>query len=228
MNQTTQIKELVLKSGADLCGIASVERFREAPAGFRPTDIYPDCKSVLVFAKRIPSSSLFLENCIPYTLISQLGMQEVDRMTFQISYALEAKGIANVVIPTDDPYEHWEADKLRGQAILSLRHAGFLAGLGVLGKNTLLINEHFGNMIQLGALLVAIALEPDPLATYEGCKPDCSLCLDSCPQNALDGITVDQQLCRPFSNFKNTKGYVVKKCNICRRICPQALGIKLK
>jgi len=46
------LKSLALKSGVDLCGIAPVERFRGAPEGFRPTDIYPSAKSVLVFANR--------------------------------------------------------------------------------------------------------------------------------------------------------------------------------
>ncbi len=32
------VKKLALQKGADLCGIAPVERFRDAPEGFRPTD----------------------------------------------------------------------------------------------------------------------------------------------------------------------------------------------
>jgi epoxyqueuosine reductase len=120
---------------------------------------------------------------------------------------------------------YWEPWRQYGRAVLSMRHAGDLAGLGVLGKNTLLINDKFGNMIQIGAVLTDIELEPDPIATYEGCLSDCRRCLDSCPQNALDGITVDRKLCRPISNHVNEKGYVLKKCNICRRICPHCLGL---
>ncbi|AAM06133.1 predicted protein [Methanosarcina acetivorans C2A] len=60
-----------------------------------------------------------------------------------------------------------------------MRNSGYLAGLGVLGKNTLLINDKYGNMIQIGAILVDVELEPDPIATYQSCLPDCSLCLDS-------------------------------------------------
>lgn len=56
------------------------------------------------------------------------------------------------------------------------------------------------------------------------CPEDCGLCLKNCPANALDGKTVNQKKCRPVSNFVNKKGYVLKKCNICRRICPRAKG----
>jgi epoxyqueuosine reductase len=107
-----------------------------------------------------------------------------------------------------------------------MRHAGRLAGLGVIGKNTLLINDKFGNMIQIGAVLLNVALEGDPIANYEVCPPDCNLCIESCPLKALNGKSVNQQLCRPLSNFTTEKGYTLKKCNICRRICPNCLGIK--
>jgi len=77
-----------------------------------------------------------------------------------------------------------------------LKHAGSLAGLGVIGKNTLLINDRYGNMIRLGAILVSTELEPDPIASYEGCIKKCTVWLDLCPQNALDGTTINQKLCR--------------------------------
>ena len=54
-------------------------------------------------------------------------------------------------------------------------------------------------MIWLGAILLSIDLEPDPVASYEGCDSQCTLCIDSCPQHALDGITIEQKLCRERS-----------------------------
>ena len=40
-----RIKEFILSIGADVCGVANVDRFSEAPKGFHPRDIFPDCKS---------------------------------------------------------------------------------------------------------------------------------------------------------------------------------------
>jgi epoxyqueuosine reductase QueG len=221
------LKEIVKRLGADLCGIASVERFKEAPKGFHPTDIYKDCKSVIVFIKRIPSESLFISNCIPYTYVNNVITQKVDELGFEVSLQLEKQGVMSVPIPSDDPYEHWDPESFYGRAILSLRHAGYLAGLGVLGKNTLLMNKEFGNMIQIGAVLVQAEVEEDPIATYEGCPSKCNLCIESCPVKALNGRTVNQQLCRSLSNFKSEKGYILKKCNICRKVCPNSLKIEL-
>lgn len=212
--------------GADLCGIASSKRFLATPEGFRPTAIYRKCQSVVVFAKRIPSEPIFAESCVPYTYVSNIVLQEVDRLGVRIALGLEKSGIKSVPIPSDDPYEYWEPERSYGRAILSMRHAGYLAGLGKLGKNTLLINKDYGNMIQVGAALLDVELDEDPLADYESCLPNCKLCIESCPNQALDGTTVNQKLCRPISNYQNEKGYYLKKCSICRKVCPNALGLK--
>jgi epoxyqueuosine reductase len=220
-----EIKSTAFDHGADLCGIAPVDRFSSAPKGFHPIDIYGDCQSVLVFAKRLPAGSLFASSCIPYTYINRLITEEVDALTLMLSRKLEALGAKNAPVPSDDPSEYWEADRSYARGVLSLRHAGHLAGLGVLGKSTLLINDRLGNMIQLGALLLNEKLEGDPIATYKACKDDCQLCIQSCPQSALDGITVNQQACRPVSNYKNERGFILKKCWECRRVCPNHSGI---
>ncbi|MBT3363678.1 MAG: epoxyqueuosine reductase [Chloroflexi bacterium] len=223
---SNKIKQIIKDMGATLCGIAPIHRFSEAPEGFHPTDIYNDCESVIVFAKRVPSESLFARNCVPYTFVNDVVTQKVDHLTVTICMALEKLGVKVVPIPSDDPYEHWEPERSYGRAILSMRHAGYLAGLGVLGKNTLLANKELGNMIQLGAILTSLELEGDLIANYEHCPPNCSLCIDNCPAKALDGTTVNQKLCRPLSIFVTKKGYNLKKCNICRRICPHLLGLK--
>lgn len=223
--KSRKIKEIAADLGADLCGIASPDKFNNAPKGHHPLDIYPDCKSVIVFAKRVPHGSIHAENCIPYTHANNVITQLVDNLGLELCRVLEDLGITTVPIPSDDPSEHWEADEQYARGILSLRHAGYFAGLGVMGKNTLIINEKYGNMIQIGAVLVDLTLENDHIANYEGCLEKCSLCIDSCPQKALDRTTVDQKLCRELSNFVTERGFNLKKCNLCRTVCPHCLGI---
>lgn len=226
MIDSERIKERIKELGTNICGFAPVSRFNDAPKGFHPLDIYKECKTVIAFAIKVPLTPLSANNLVPYSHFGSIIINEVDTLTLKIVKMFEDLDIGCVPIPSDDPYEHWEPENLYGRAILSLRHAGYLAGLGVLGKNTLLINEYYGNMIQLGAVLVNIELDEDPLADYEGCLIDCQICLDSCPQGALDGVTVNQKLCRQHSIYKTEKGYSLKRCNLCRKICPNALGLK--
>ena len=226
MCDSRQIKSMAAELGADLCGIAPAARFKHAPEGFRPTDIYDQCRSVIVFALRLPSRILFSGNPVPYTRVNNLMAEECDRLGLELSLRLEGAGVGAIALPSDDPYEYWEPDRSYGRAVLSMRHAGHLAGLGAIGRNTLLVNPDFGNMIQLGAVLVDARLEGDPVRDFDPCPPGCALCIDSCPKGALDGKTVNQKECRELSCFVNERGFVIKKCNECRSICPNSLGIR--
>ena len=223
------IKEKVIEFGANLCGIAPVERFKNAPKGFSPIDLYPQCKSVIVFAKRLPVGLFNSTSCVPYSHYNSLVPIIVDRISLKLTYYLENMGHGAIPIPSDDPYEHWEPYRLYGRAILSMKHAAYLAGLGIMGKNTLLITPLYGNMIIIGAVLTNADLDSDPIIDSTTlCPENCSLCIDSCPVNALDGTTVDQQKCRPRSIVTNEKGYTLYKCNICREICPTGKGTLFK
>jgi len=221
-----EIKCRVRELGADLCGIASVERFADAPSGFHPTDIVKECKSVIVIAVRFPISTISALSQAAYTFVRNRLADKMDSITFQISSELETLGSCAVPIPSSDPYDYWDDSRRHGQGILSLKHAAVRAGLGQMGKNTLLMNDRFGNMLWLGAVLLDKELEADLIATYQACIPGCRICLDSCPANALDGITIEQRKCRGVSAKYTEGGGGVYACNLCRKICPRREGIK--
>lgn len=156
-----QLKEMAKAMGADLCGIAPVGRFEEAPEGFRPQNIFPETKSVIVLAKRFPEGTFSFQSFVTYTFACEVILREVFRITCELALKLQYLSITAVPIPSE-PYEYWDSDAKEGKGILSLRHAGYLAGLGVLGKNTLLTNDIYGNRITLGALLMDMPLREDP------------------------------------------------------------------
>jgi len=75
------IKEMARALGADLCGIAPVERFEDAPEGFRPKDIFSDTQAVVVLAKRFPEGAISSASPVPYTFASETILREVFRVT---------------------------------------------------------------------------------------------------------------------------------------------------
>ncbi len=221
-----EIKDIAISLGAEQCGIANVERFAGAPEGFHPEDIYRDCKSVIVFIKSLPHEIAKSGSTIPYAHFSGITFTELDTIGLQLSRVLEGQGIGAVPVPCDTPYEYWDADKLKGMGILSMRHAGYFAGLGILGKSTLLINKKFGNMIYIGAVLINLAVEPDPLVTDLKCPENCRICIDGCPSKAIGEASVDQFKCRNTAVAKVGRGYEVYICNKCRANCAMSRGKK--
>ena len=224
---SSEIKNLSFSLGAEKCGIASVDRFKKAPDGFRPYDIYPGCKSVIVFLIQMPTEIILASNPVPYSHTAHLIYSKLDKIGLEFCKAIQSNGNHAVPIPSDIPFLSWDNETRHGMGILSLRHAGYMAGLGIIGRNNLLINPDLGNMVYIGAILTDYDLDPDPVIENAGCPPNCSICLDSCPQNALDGLTVNQKLCREFSAPRNDRGFDIYACNLCRKVCIFRTRIKL-
>jgi epoxyqueuosine reductase QueG len=229
MNPLTaqSIKQRATELGAALCGIAPVESFSQAPAGFHPTDVLPGCQSVIVTAAPFPRTTIATGTSqAAYTFVRHRVMEKMDRLTFLLAEELETAGVAASPIPSSDPYESWDPERRHGQGILSLKHAAVLAGLGKMGKNTLLVNQRFGNLLWLGAVLVDAPLAADPVADYCTCPDSCRICLNACPAHALDGVSIEQKKCREISGkFSDGGGYVLA-CNLCRKVCPNMQGLR--
>lgn len=218
-----EIKEKALALGANLCGIAGIERFAEAPEGFRPQDIYPDCQSVVVVAKAMPKGLAKVPPRLIYGHGNEQCKQAVDVCVQQLAMHIEAMGGIAVPLPADDPYDVWDTETFTGKGILSMKHAAVLAGIGFMGKSTLLIHEQYGTMLTLGVILTDLCLPSDPLASSQ-CIQACHRCIDACPSKALGGQTVNQKRCREHTYGTNTRGFSVVNCNACRTVCPLAFG----
>src|SRR5512136_2847607 len=98
-----KIRQIAFENGVDLFGIASVDRFENAPKGFHPKDIYSKAETVIAFAIKLPTETLYADNPVPFTHVNTLAMQKMDLITYNISVELDRYGLKNVLLPTDDP-----------------------------------------------------------------------------------------------------------------------------
>jgi epoxyqueuosine reductase QueG len=229
MIMSVEVKKKAKKLGADLCGIASADSFAGAPEGFRPTDVYPACRSVIVLANRMPPAIYEARSRSPYTLVNGTErVQALDTVAVGLCNWLYDRGVNALPVPTDAPYDYWDAARKHGMGLISLKHAAELAGLGRMGKNTLLVNERYGNTITLGAVLANAQLQPDRPVKETYCIEGCRKCIEACPRGALDGVTVDQKRCRENTYHPNDKGHEIVWCSECRIRCPRASGVKFR
>jgi len=221
---SNKIKEILYGLGVDICGIASIDRFHEAPEGFSPINTLSACKSVIIFGKKFLNSTIYSNNSIPYTIVRNMISNILDIVAINFCGILEDQNIIAVPIGAIGP-SLLDENTQRYRGIVSLKHSAVLAGLGYIGKNSLLITPEFGNMVWLNGILSNIELEADKIIT-DSCPENCNLCIENCPVKAIkDGSQeIDQLKC--FKNaFEGNDFYFTKiKCYKCRTICPKCLG----
>lgn len=109
------------------------------------------------------------------------------------------------------------------------RQCARLAGVGIIGKNGLVIVPPYGSWVFLGTILTDL-----PLIDSENPAPDCmscGACVRACPGGALRELPFDEERC--LSALTQRKGTLTAEqeellrrhpliwgCDICQRVCP--------
>src|SRR5579859_1884478 len=108
------------------------------------------------------------------------------------------------------------------------------AGLGWVGKNTLLLNQKMGSWFFLGTILTDLELTPT-VENKESLPPDlcgsCTRCIEACPTDALvNPYVMDARRCIAYltielrgpipEEFREASGKHVFGCDICQDVCP--------
>jgi len=214
------VKKIVKDFGADLVGIASVDRFDGAPPGHSPLELLPGAKSVVVAGIRIPDPVVESEHyyekmvdiprekavsAIMNDFYMQMGHFAEDLLLNTLAVKLANKleiGWKLRSLPTPNTFNTGLGRTVMASMIgfFSQRHAATRAGLGEFGYNGLVLTPQFGPRVRFVSVITEAELEPDPLIKEKVCMRgacggrDGPLCFRRCTHGALqmrEGIDPD-------------------------------------
>ncbi|MGC1485467.1 MAG: tRNA epoxyqueuosine(34) reductase QueG [Candidatus Acidiferrum sp.] len=253
-SETAWIIEEANALGFDLCGVVRAEKFPELnltkewlARGYAgemqylsdqrrddPQTVMPGLHSVIVCALNYNSpaqrsvDALPLEQAEPRGWVSRYAWgQDYHEVLQQKLRELAGR------LPKRFP-EPFQARIYADTGPLNERVFAKHAGLGWLGKNTLLLNPKLGSWFFLGAILTTLDIPPT-LGPAELPSPDfcgsCTKCIDACPTGALvEPYVMDSRLCISYltielrgsipEELREPMGRHVFGCDICQDVCP--------
>lgn len=103
------------------------------------------------------------------------------------------------------------------------------AGLGWIGKNSLLISPEYGSFVNIGEIITTLHLPPD--APMEDRCGSCTRCMQACPTKALtEPRCLNATRCIAHLTIENKEGFdentpadfggFIFGCDICQEACP--------
>lgn len=189
---TQEIRQTAMALGADLVGIASVDRYAEAPLRLAPTGHLPDARAVVVIAIHHPDACVELggeptpHDQGPYAIQGVMNAK-LDHIAFRLARLLEGHGHQSIAVPVTNVWRFrpYKGDDNCFTPDLSNIHAGAAAGLGQIGWSGLLVTPEFGPRQRLCCVVTAARLAADPLYDGPPLCDRCDACVTHCPTGAL-------------------------------------------
>ncbi len=194
-NLTQTLKSAAKEAGADLVGIASIERFDGIAREHHPSSIFPETRSVIVIGKRIVRGCMRgVEEGTQFTLFDQyarnwvpdrfLALTTVTVATFLEDHRYEAVPMTNLPSQVPAMGVAVRPDAPPPNVMVDFYDAAVRAGLGEIGLSGEFLTPEFGPRQQIQMILTDAELAADPIRETAVCDR-CGECVKACPLGAM-------------------------------------------
>ena len=210
------LKKFCEAQGADLFGVADISSVKKDFAlSDKLLDKFDRAISLGVRLSQSILSEISQEPTRLYFHHYRTVNHLLDQMALKASSFIQKIGYLSVPVPASQILD-WQ----KQTAHLSHKQIGYLAGLGWIGRNNLLVSQECGSQFRLVTLLTDMPLSADkPLKKDCG---NCRLCIKICPAGAIKEKPKDFDHIRCFEKLKEfQKQRLVDQyiCGVCINVC---------
>ena len=194
------IKAHAAELGIDCIAIGNIERFKNAPKLMSPLSYFPEAKSVIAVAMRIPRGTYRgIEEGTHwhnYTFYSynKLNAYFRPRLSYELCRFIEDHGWEAVAhypaVPEGNGVNATPVaeGKLPPDIMCSVRLIAAGCGLGEVGFSKVFLTKKFGPRVRLGLIFTDCELEPDPILDTGDICIHCGACTRACPADAIPSV----------------------------------------
>lgn len=196
------IKARAKELGIDCIGIGNIERFKNAPKLMSPLTYFPEAKSVIAVAMRIPRGTYrgveegtHWHNYTFYSY-SNLNSWFRPKLSYELCCFIEDHGWEAVPhypkVPEGNGIKEPVAEgKVPPDVVCSVRLIAAGCGVGEVGYSKVFLTKEFGPRVRLGLIFTDCELEPDPILDTGDICIHCGACVRECPGNAIPPVKSD-------------------------------------
>lgn len=233
--KTKALKQLFLDSGFDLVGIAKPD-FSKLKEKLTGNNNNPLIKGSVADRIRFDSVLDGAKTAIVVGLTYTKESNVVDRnklhfgnSSWGIDYHQVLKEKLELVcLQIKSLIPDFEYEICVDTSVLDDRFLAYSAGIGIYGKNSLLINPDLGSYFFIGSVICNLDLNADSPLT-SSCK-GCNLCIKACPTGALNESNyLDYKKCCSYitqtkeelnEDQLSSLSTCIFGCDICAKVCP--------
>ena len=182
-----EIRKIAADERVPVLGIGPASKMAAELPGHRPEDYLPGARSLICFGIPVPRQVYRTPTGGPETIwrSQNLYYRRLDTLSIRLAALLEESGAQAIPVYGCMPLGLNEKGEVVGY--LNQLRMGEATGIGIIGRNGLLLHSRYGARLMLGGVVTSAAL-PEmryPDADQPGCPPGCRLCVDACPVKAI-------------------------------------------
>ena len=192
MHIEEKIRHELKKAGVDLIHCADISHLSPKHNKNFPSAIIFGISLTAGYLQKIVNTPSYIQDMVRHNEIAKdefhMKERKTDQLADQLADFIRKKGYAAYSQSEDNIYLTGYYDQMKLSTPLPHKTIALLAGMGWIGKHNLLVTKKYGSAISMCTVLTDAPLHSEKYELAESACGNCNVCVEICPDNALQGI----------------------------------------